>query len=237
MTDKVKLADIEVSCFSSMEEVIDEIMEQHLEDASIAVAINPEKILKSLDCEMTRKAIDLANIRYLDGYGALKLASFKIRKKLSRIPGCELWEALMMASVDRKIPVFVLGAKTETLTKTVNKLIESGVNVAGSHDGYFDDEDSLIEQIKISQAKILTVALGSPKQELFMAKCKARGVTSFMMGVGGTYDVYTGRVRRAPKIWCRANLEWLYRLLQQPTRFMRQLRLLNFIRLAVLKKI
>jgi UDP-N-acetyl-D-mannosaminouronate:lipid I N-acetyl-D-mannosaminouronosyltransferase len=87
------------------------------------------------------------------------------------------------------------------------------------------------------QPDILTVALGSPKQEQFMSKCKARGVTAFMMGVGGTYNVFTGSVKRAPKFWCDLGLEWFYRLLLEPTRIKRQTRLLKFLWLFMAKKL
>lgn len=237
MIPKVNIYDIEVSCFDSIHHAVETILSRHLLDSTIAVAINPEKILKSIDCILTKEAIDFATIRYLDGMGTVKVASLKLKKKISRIPGCELWEELMMASVAENIPVFILGASSEILEKTVCILKNKGVNVVGAKDGYFKDEDLLIEDIRKSNARILTVAMGSPMQELFMKKCKEKGLTCFMMGVGGTYNVYTGQVKRAPKIWCQMNLEWLYRLILEPSRIFRQIKLLKFIQLAALNKL
>ncbi|EBS5740003.1 lipopolysaccharide N-acetylmannosaminouronosyltransferase, partial [Salmonella enterica subsp. enterica serovar Eastbourne] len=96
---------------------------------------------------------------------------------------------------------------------------------------YFTAEqrDALFERIRDSGAKIVTVAMGSPKQEIFMRDCRKIHPDALYMGVGGTYDVFTGHVKRAPKVWQNMGLEWLYRLLSQPTRFRRQLKLLKFL--------
>ncbi|MGQ7146924.1 WecB/TagA/CpsF family glycosyltransferase, partial [Escherichia sp. SS-MK2] len=83
-----------------------------------------------------------------------------------------------------------------------------------------------------SGAQIVTVAMGSPKQEIFMRDCRLVHPDALYMGVGGTYDVFTGHVKRAPKIWQTLGLEWLYRLLSQPSRIKRQLRLLRYLRCA-----
>ncbi|WP_139766913.1 WecB/TagA/CpsF family glycosyltransferase, partial [Salmonella enterica] len=85
-------------------------------------------------------------------------------------------------------------------------------------------------RIHASGAKIVTVAMGSPKQELLMRDCREVHPHALYMGVGGTYDVFTGHVKRAPKIWQNLGLEWLYRLLSQPRRITRQMRLLRYLR-------
>jgi UDP-N-acetyl-D-mannosaminouronate:lipid I N-acetyl-D-mannosaminouronosyltransferase len=105
------------------------------------------------------------------------------------------------------------------------------VNIVGSQDGYFKPEDrtALFERIRLSGAKIVTVAMGSPKQEILMRDCRNVYPDALYMGVGGTYDVFTGHVKRAPKVWRELGLEWLYRLLSQPTRWRRQLKLLKFL--------
>ncbi|VEC58725.1 UDP-N-acetyl-D-mannosaminuronic acid transferase [Escherichia coli] len=94
------------------------------------------------------------------------------------------------------------------------------MNIVGSQDGYFKPEQrqALFERIHASGAQIVTVAMGSPKQEIFMRDCRLVHPDALYMGVGGTYDVFTGHVKRAPKIWQTLGLEWLYRLLSQPSR-------------------
>lgn len=238
MNQSVKIYDFEVLCFSSLDSASSSIISSSLDKATIAVAINPEKILSSMNNKSTYDALSVADIRYLDGIGTVKLAERKVKHKLSRIPGCELWLELMKRAGELQLPVFILGSSNDVIHLTVKKLAsEFNSNIVGFNDGYFADDDLMIERIIEAKPKILSVALGSPRQEIFMKKCKDKGLNCFMMGVGGTYNVYTGVVKRAPKIWCNLNLEWLYRLLCEPTRIKRQIKLLDFIRLSFLKKI
>ena len=119
----------------------------------------------------------------------------------------------------------------KSLYEDIECALQWNVNLAGTQDGYFTAEqrDALFERIRDSGAKIVTVAMGSPKQEIFMRDCRKIHPDALYMGVGGTYDVFTGHVKRAPKVWQNMGLEWLYRLLSQPTRFRRQLKLLKFL--------
>mgnify|MGYP002651415829 CR=1 FL=1 len=106
------------------------------------------------------------------------------------------------------------------------------VNIVGSQDGYFaaDQRQALFERIRDSGAKIVTVAMGSPRQEILMRDCRDVYPQALYMGVGGTYDVFTGHVQRAPKFWQDLGLEWFYRLVSQPSRIKRQARLLRYLR-------
>ncbi len=118
------------------------------------------------------------------------------------------------------------------LAQTEQKLRNQwNVNIVGSQDGYFRPEDrqALYERVRDSGAKIVTVAMGSPRQEILMRDCRLVSPDALYMGVGGTYDVFTGHVKRAPKVWQNLGLEWLYRLLSQPTRIKRQIRLLRYL--------
>ena len=92
-----------------------------------------------------------------------------------------------------------------------------------------EDRQALYERVRDSGAKIVTVAMGSPRQEILMRDCRLVSPDALYMGVGGTYDVFTGHVKRAPKVWQNLGLEWLYRLLSQPTRITRQIRLLRYL--------
>lgn len=235
--DKVTIDNYEVNCFLSVQEAASYIIDNCLSSFNIAIAINPEKILAARKCSQTKAAIQSATIRYLDGMGVVKLASSRLGKPLARIPGCELWETLMYTAAKQDIPVFLLGAQPHIIEKTNDKLRSHGVNVVGYYDGFFTDDDLIIQKIKDSGANIVSVAMGSPKQELFMKKCQEAGLCCFMMGVGGTYNVFTYEVRRAPKFFLDNNLEWFYRLLTEPTRIVRQLKLFEFIYLCISKRI
>ncbi|MGU3525715.1 lipopolysaccharide N-acetylmannosaminouronosyltransferase [Enterobacteriaceae bacterium C23F] len=198
------------------------------------VAINAEKVLTAEDNPEVRTLIDAAEFKYADGISVVR----SIRKKypeanVSRVAGADLWEVLMARAGTEGTPVFLVGGKPEVLAQTEAKLRQQwNVNIAGSQDGYFKPEarDALFERIRSSGAKIVTVAMGSPKQEIFMRDCRLVHPDALYMGVGGTYDVFTGHVKRAPKVWQRLGLEWLYRLLSQPSRLTRQLRLLRYLR-------
>ncbi|MFP5597331.1 lipopolysaccharide N-acetylmannosaminouronosyltransferase [Kluyvera sp. 142486] len=198
------------------------------------VAINAEKMLTLEDNAEVRELINAAEFKYADGISVVR----SVRKKypeanVSRVAGADLWEALMARAGAEGTPVFLVGGKPEVMAETVEKLRKQwNVNLVGIQDGYFTPEErpALLERIRESGAKIVTVAMGSPKQEILMRDCRQVYPDALYMGVGGTYDVFTGHVKRAPKVWQTLGLEWLYRLLSQPSRIKRQLRLLRYLR-------
>ena len=183
------------------------------------VAINAEKMLTIEDNAEVRELINAAEFKYADGISVVR----SVRKKypqaqVSRVAGADLWEELMARAGKEGTPVFLVGGKPEVLAQTEAKLRNQwNVNIVGSQDGYFKPEQrqALFERIHASGAQIVTVAMGSPKQEIFMRDCRLVHPDALYMGVGGTYDVFTGHVKRAPKIWQTLGLEWLYRLLSQ----------------------
>ena len=197
------------------------------------VAINAEKMLAIEDNAEVKSLIEAAEFKYADGISVVR----SIRKKfpqaqVSRVAGADLWEALMARSGQDGTPVFLIGGKPDVLAQTEQKLrAQWNVNIVGSQDGYFKPEDrqALFERIRDSGAKIVTVAMGSPRQEILMRDCRLVYPNALYMGVGGTYDVFTGHVKRAPKVWQNLGLEWLYRLLSQPSRIKRQIKLLRYL--------
>lgn len=198
------------------------------------VAINAEKMLTLEDNAEVRALINDAEFKYADGISVVR----SVRKKypeadVSRVAGADLWEALMARAGAEGTPVFLIGGKPEVMAETAQKLRQQwNVNLVGTQDGYFTAEQrpALFARIRDSGAKIVTVAMGSPKQEILMRDCRQVYPGALYMGVGGTYDVFTGHVKRAPKVWQQLGLEWLYRLLSQPSRITRQLRLLRYLR-------
>ena len=198
------------------------------------VAINAEKMLTAEDNPEVRDLINAAEFKYADGISVVRSVRKKFpQAQISRVAGADLWEALMARAGQEGTPVFLIGGKPEVLAQTAAKLrAQWHVNSVGSQDGYFTPEQrqALFERIHASGAQIVTVAMGSPKQEIFMRDCRKIHPEALYMGVGGTYDVFTGHVKRAPKLWQNLGLEWLYRLLSQPSRITRQLRLLRYLR-------
>ena len=126
--------------------------------------------------------------------------------------------------------VFLLGADASSNHHACASLMSRHPNlsIVGHRDGYFQDSDGVVEQINQSQADLLVVAMGSPRQELWIAEHRDRINASLCMGVGGALDVVSGKVKRAPQIVRRVGLEFLYRLVRQPARFRSQLGLPKF---------
>ncbi|QLK87548.1 lipopolysaccharide N-acetylmannosaminouronosyltransferase [Arsenophonus endosymbiont of Aphis craccivora] len=197
------------------------------------VAINAEKVLTAEQERDLNALLAEAEYLYADGISIVRAIRRKYpQAKVSRIAGADLWEALMAIAGQKAVPVFLLGGKAEILKQTENKLrTQWQVNIVDSQEGYFKPEqrEILFERIKASGAKIVTVAMGSPRQEIFIRDCRQVYPDALYMGIGGTYDVFTGHVKRAPKLWQQLGLEWLYRLLSQPSRIKRQIKLLRFL--------
>ncbi|WP_419569748.1 WecB/TagA/CpsF family glycosyltransferase [Rheinheimera sp.] len=226
----VQVGGIGVMAFADMPELVNYIVhDDGTVFAGSAIAMNPEKVIAAGKNPQLMQLLNQADIRYADGMGVVKVMRRKLKRKVKRIPGCELWQELMAKAAQTKTPVFLVGAKPQVLQETVAKLQAMGVQVVDSQDGYFKDEDALIERIAASGAKMVTVAMGSPRQEQFIGKCQQQLPDAYYMGVGGTYDVFTGHVKRAPALWCKLHLEWAYRLLSQPSRIGRQMNLVTFV--------
>ena len=198
------------------------------------VAINAEKMLTLEDDAEVKTLINAAEFKYADGISVVRSVNKKYpNANVSRVAGADLWEALMARAGAEGTPVFLIGGKPDVLAETTEKLRQQwNVNLVGTQDGYFtaQERQALFERIRDSGAKIVTVAMGSPKQEILMRDCRQVYPDALYMGGGGTYDVFTGHVKRAPKVWQNLGLEWLYRLLSQPSRIKRQLRLLRYLR-------
>ncbi|AUI67024.1 MULTISPECIES: lipopolysaccharide N-acetylmannosaminouronosyltransferase [Glaesserella] len=196
------------------------------------IAINAEKVILQQEDDEMKTLLANAEYKYADGISVVCTIRRKYKKyaTLERIAGADLWEGLMQRFAENDLPVFLVGSSAETLKTTISKLAKWNVNIVGVQNGYFkpDEEIALIEKIKASGAKFVSVAMGSPKQEKFMQKAQQIYPDALYMGVGGTYDVFAGKVKRAPKSWQKLGLEWLYRILHEPTRWQRQLRLVKY---------
>lgn len=224
---------LELLGWRDMQHALDYLYAGGLLRSGTLVAINAEKVLTAERDREVRELIEAAEFKYADGISVVRSIRKKYPEaKVSRVPGADLWEALMEKAGREGTTVFLVGGKPEILAQTEAKLRKLwNVNIVGSQDGYFKTEErqAVFERIRDSGAAIVTVAMGSPRQEILMRDCRTLYPQALYMGVGGTYDVFTGHVKRAPKIWQRLGLEWLYRLLSQPSRLGRQLKLLRYL--------
>lgn len=205
-------------------------------------AVNPEKTFSVPKDPLLHEMFQKADLLVPDGIGVVLAARILHGKQLSRVPGVELMENICALAARRGYRVFLYGAREEVSCRAAEVLAQRfpGLRIAGRSNGYVAPEDmpSLIRRINESRAAILFLALGSPKQERWLATYGARLETvRVVQGIGGTLDTIAGTVKRAPAGWQRVGLEWLYRLLREPRRIRRQRVLPLFAARVLLEKI
>jgi len=198
---------------------------------TFCVAINPEKVYRAARDAKLKSVLDRADVRICDGTGVALASLLLERRRLPRCTGIELFMRLIQASTQEGWRIFLLGASPESNAAACRKLLDDhpGLKIVGTQHGFFAEPAEVVDRINQSGADLLFVAMGSPRQEILMRDCRLVCPDALYMGVGGTYDVFTGHVKRAPKVWQNLGLEWLYRLLSQPTRIKRQIRLLRYL--------
>jgi UDP-N-acetyl-D-mannosaminouronate:lipid I N-acetyl-D-mannosaminouronosyltransferase len=195
----------------------------------ILVAVNAEKILHATDS--TRQIIN-RNVGYCDGIGAVWALS-KHGRKVKKIPGVELWISIIEKYHLNK-SIYLIGGKEDVINKVVLKLQRefNQINIVGFRNGYIlsvKEKEALIKDIQHKQPEIVFVAMGSPKQEYLMQEMQKVNKNAIYQGLGGSFDVYTGAVKRAPEIWIKYGLEWAYRWIKEPRiRTIRNLQLIRF---------
>lgn len=196
-------------------------------------AMNPLKIEAADADPAVAEALRTAELLIPDGAGLLWAAK-KLGKKIpERIPGVELMEEICRLAAEKGYPIFLYGTTEDNLAAASATLRERypGIVIAGTRNGFTGDREGDVAAIRESGAGILFVAMGSPKQELCISAIR-RALPELLLfqGVGGSIDVLAGAVKRAPKIWCRLRLEWLWRMLRQPRRFSQLKTLYKFTR-------
>lgn len=195
---------------------------------AFAVTPNPEIVLAARRDPALREAILSADLILPDGVGLVYASHIAGSPLQHRVPGIDLADALLEQLAQRRGSVFLFGAGPGVAEEAAEKLQSrfSGISIAGMRHGYaVPEEADFLAEIRRAKPDLLLVCLGSPRQELWMKKQAHRLPVGLMIGLGGAMDVYAGMYRRAPEPWRRLGLEWLFRLLQQPRRFRRMIRL------------
>jgi N-acetylglucosaminyldiphosphoundecaprenol N-acetyl-beta-D-mannosaminyltransferase len=191
------------------------------------VVVNVDKLVKaSRDPELQRIINDCALVN-VDGMPVVWASRLLGRPLKERVAGVDLFEALMARAGEKGWRVFLLGAREEVVGKVAEVYTRKypALQLAGYRNGYWkgeEEEQAVAEQVRLSEADLLFVAISSPKKEQFLGKYQAHMRIPFAMGVGGTFDVATGKVRRAPRWMQKSGLEWFYRFLQEPRRMFRR---------------
>tara|TARA_R110001583_G_scaffold50075_5_gene156321 strand:- start:516 stop:1247 length:732 start_codon:yes stop_codon:yes gene_type:complete len=206
----------------SMQESVD-IIETNVANGAFLqhVVVNVAKLVHMQTDKVLADSVKACDMINIDGMGVVLGARFCGHKVIERVAGVDLFLELLAMSAKRDFPVFLLGAEETVVEKTAEtvKKLYPELPLAGYHHGYFwDDEEAIVKMIKDSGAKLLFVAITSPKKENFINRWQDQLGVNFVMGVGGTFDVVAGKVKRAPKWMQQYGLEWFYRIVQEPRR-------------------
>lgn len=197
------------------------------------LAVNPEKVFVLRQDAFLKNFFEEATLLIPDGIGMVKALRILRGVKLTRCPGADLMQNICKHAPENGYKIFIYGASEEVNRKSCEILAVRypGIQIVGRANGFVkaENQEQLIQQINDSQADILFIAMGSPRQEQWMSQYASR-LTSVKIcqGIGGTLDTIVGTVKRAPIFWQKLGLEWFYRLLCQPSRFKRQLRCFEF---------
>ena len=212
----------------------------NLSQKTFVVTANPEIVMHGNKDENYLNLINNADFVIADGFGII-LGSKIIGNEIpERIAGFDLMTSLLNMASKEGWGVYFLGAKEDVVNRAVQKIKETfpALNIVGWHNGYFDFKSKEFKlEIASKKPDLIFVGLGFPNQEYWIANSLPLFNKGLFMGVGGSFDVWAGEVKRAPEIWQRLNLEWLYRLIQQPKRWKRMAVLPVFVLKMVRERI
>lgn len=228
MKNKVSLLGYDINTFT-----FEEALEFAKTISGRVVTINPEMMSNP-------EMIDIVNTSELvipDGIGVeigLRILGYKVK----RIPGILFAHKMIEQCANDGKTVALIGAKPEIIEKASNNLKNefNNLNIVYIQDGYFQDEEKIINELKAANPRLVLCALGSPKQELFIENAEKLLPSALFIGVGGSFDVWSGVVQRAPEIYQKLGLEWLYRTIKEPKRLKRIFPTLPLFVLRVLKE-
>ncbi|HET9028667.1 MAG TPA: WecB/TagA/CpsF family glycosyltransferase [Candidatus Aquilonibacter sp.] len=205
------------------------------------VTLGTEMVVHAQRDAAFREIVNDSALSLCDTVGLLHVARRRGADLRERVTGVELVEHLCRRAADEGVSVYFFGG-AEGVAADAGAILEArfpGLRIAGTRNGFFsgEEEDEIAEAIRRSGAGLLFVGLGSPRQEVWIARHVAQTGVGAAVGIGGSFDVLSGRVRRAPLLWRRFGAEWLYRLIREPRRFRRQLALPYFVWLIALEQL
>lgn len=224
---------VPVTCFQSATHAAAYIMQTVKErEKTYCVAVNPEKICFARRDAVLHDIVKKATFHICDGVGTAAAVRMLWGVKIPRVTGVGLFLRMLVLAEEESLAVYLLGARPETVKQAHEMLCRKHpkLRCAGYRDGYFHEKESasIVREINASRADLLFVAMGSPTQEHWIARYRSQLEVPFCMGVGGSFDVLSGHVKRAPGVFRRTGTEWLYRLVKQPSRWRRQTALWRF---------
>ncbi len=219
-TEKVLGYDVDLKTFDEAIAYVEESLSNN--KGLYILTINPEIIEYGNKNKDFGDLLKTADLTVPDGVGikiALKLKGIE----QETIPGVDFSFKLLKSTTTLNKKVALIGAKEDVIQNATKKLQSEfeGINICYTHNGYFPYAQEIIDELKVAQPDLILVALGSPKQDIFINNCRKTLQKSVFIGVGGSFDVWAGTVERAPKFYKKIGCEWLYRTIKQPERFKR----------------
>ncbi|MHB2015804.1 MAG: WecB/TagA/CpsF family glycosyltransferase [Candidatus Xenobia bacterium] len=203
----------------------------------LVVTLGTEMVMAAQQDNRFREAVENAALVVPDAVGVVWASRRTAQPLPSKVAGVDMVAEMARLSGERGWRMFFLGAAEGVAEEAAQALAKRfpGFAVAGTHNGFFKDDAAVVEQINASGANVLLLALGSPRQEMWYWQHRHELKAAVGMGVGGSFDVFAGRAERAPQWMISLGLEWLHRLVQQPSRWRRMLALPRFV-VAVLTR-
>ncbi len=208
---------------------------------ALVVTLGTEMVVYAQHDPAFRDVLNASALSLCDTVGILTVARQRGAALRERVTGVELVERLAQRAAKEELPVYFFGG-AEGVAADAAAILEvrfPGLIVAGTRNGFFssEEEGAIADTIRKSGARILFIGLGSPRQELWLARNLRATGCGAGIGIGGSLDVISGRVKRAPMLWRRLGIEWLYRLMREPQRLRRQLALPYFVWLVTLDRL
>ena len=232
--EPVKILDVPVHPLTMGEAV--SVLEESITsgEQAFVVTANAEIIMMCQEDAGYKKIVSQdAQLVLPDGAGAVWAGRHLGYKVPERVAGFDLYCQLLDKAAQKGYKAFFFGGSPgiAEAAKAKSEELYSGVQVVGCRNGYFKEEESqaIIDEINASGADMLFAALGAPKQEKWLVRYREQLKPKILMGIGGSFDVFAGKMERAPKWMQDASLEWLFRLYKQPSRFMRMMALPKFV--------
>lgn len=199
--------------------------------AHYVVTPNPEIVETCRQDGEAMEAVNGADLVLADGIGVIYGAKLLGTPLKGRVTGIGFAQGLMERMAGNGRSLYLLGAKPGVAERAAENLARQypGLQIAGTHDGYFSEDGPVTEDIRASGADVVFVCLGAPKQEKWMRKNGEATGAHLLVGLGGCLDVFSGEVRRAPEVFQKLGLEWLHRLAKNPGRIGRMMKLPLFL--------
>lgn len=215
---------------------------QHIREQNKGYIVTPnsEIVYMARQDPLLKELLNGACISLPDGVGILHAAKIQGKPIQEKVAGVEFAVALMEEMAKEKRSLYLLGAKPGVAKKAAENLWTRypGLRIAGCHDGYFQDEQEVVEAVNAAgSVDLLLVCLGAPKQEYFIQRHFNEINATLFCGLGGSLDIYAGVAQRAPEFYVKHGLEWLYRLKKEPWRYKRMAKLPLFLMCAAKDKL